>query len=86
MKSTSVIRKVDMHGKISLPKEVRRKLGFEEENSIIDGVNVEFFVDGNKIILQKYRPNLSCVFCENVTEEIFKGVRVCCNCLDEMKC
>lgn len=48
MKATGIVRRVDDLGRIVIPKEVRRTLG------IMEGTPMELFVDGNKVIFQKY--------------------------------
>lgn len=48
MKATGMTRSVDSLGRIVLPKEIRRTLGINH------GDPVEFFVDGDSIILRKY--------------------------------
>lgn len=48
MKSIGIIRRVDDLGRIVIPKEIRRILG------ITEGTPMELFVDGNKVVLQKY--------------------------------
>lgn len=49
MKSTGIVRPIDQFGRVVLPKELRKNLGIE------DGAFMEIFVDGNRIILQKYQ-------------------------------
>jgi len=74
MKSTGIVRRVDEFGRISLPVEMRKTMGLEEKSP------VEFFVEGNAIIIKKYAP--SCVFCgetERVVE--YLGKLVCKNCI-----
>ena len=51
MKSTGVVRKTDELGRIVLPIELRRTLGIEPKDSL------EMFVDGENVILKKYRRN-----------------------------
>lgn len=51
MKSTGIVRKVDELGRIVLPVELRRALGIDVKDP------VEVFVEGERIILQKYMPN-----------------------------
>lgn len=53
MKSTGIVRKVDELGRIVIPKELRRTLKIEDKDSL------EIYVDGNKVILQKYEPTLN---------------------------
>ena len=55
MKATGIIRKVDELGRIVLPIEIRRTMDIVERDEI------EIFMDGDQIILQKFQP--SCVFC-----------------------
>lgn len=50
MKATGVVRKVDELGRIVMPVELRRTLGIDK------GDPVEFFVDGERVILKKYQP------------------------------
>ena len=51
MKSTGLVRKTDELGRIVLPIELRRTLGIEPKDSL------EMFVDGENVILKKYRRN-----------------------------
>lgn len=57
MKSTGIVRRIDVLGRICLPKELRNTLG------IADLDPLEVFVDGDRIIIQKYAPG--CVFCHS---------------------
>lgn len=52
MKSTGIVRKVDELGRVVLPIELRRILGIDEKDP------VEIFIDGDRIILQKYQPDV----------------------------
>lgn len=47
-RDTGIVRRVDDLGRIVLPKEVRQKLNINTNDSL------EFFVDGDTIILKKY--------------------------------
>jgi transcriptional pleiotropic regulator of transition state genes len=47
MKKTGLIRRVDDLGRILIPKEIRRTL------KITDGKPMEFFVDGDFVVLKK---------------------------------
>lgn len=51
MKSTGIVRKVDELGRVVIPVELRRGLGVEEKDPL------EIYIDGDRIILQKYQPN-----------------------------
>lgn len=50
MKATGIIRRVDDLGRIVIPKEVRRQL------NIAEGTPMELYMEGNKVIFQKYFP------------------------------
>lgn len=78
MKSTGMIRKVDELGRIVLPIEIRKNLDIHQKDAL------EIFVEGNRIILQKYQP--SCIFCDQEDNIVyFNGKRVCASCLEKMK-
>ncbi|EFU38999.1 transcriptional regulator, AbrB family protein [Paenibacillus vortex V453] len=55
MKPAGVVRKVDQLGRIVLPKSLRKRYQMNE------GDPVEILVQGDHIILERYRPK--CVFC-----------------------
>ena len=77
MKSTGIVRKVDELGRVVLPVELRRHFDIDIKDPI------EFFVDGGRIIIQKYAP--ACVFCGNADKvRMYKMKLVCENCLREM--
>ena len=48
MKATGIVRKVDELGRIVVPKEIRKNLGIDT------GTPVEFYVDGQHVIVRKY--------------------------------
>ena len=74
MKSTGIIRKVDELGRIVIPIELRRMLDVAERD------DMEIFVEGNQIILQKYES--SCVFCSATQGLVaYKGKNVCHSCV-----
>ena len=73
MKSTGIVRRIDDLGRIVLPAELRRTLGMEERETL------EIFVEGNAIVLRKYRP--SCLFCDSMRDvSSFKGKSICSRC------
>ncbi len=77
MKSTGIVRKVDELGRIVLPIELRRTLDINEKDSI------EIFVEGNRVILQKYQP--ACMFCGSAEHVfLFMGRNVCHQCREQM--
>lgn len=73
LETTGFVRRVDELGRLVLPKELRRRLG------ITDGDSVEIWIDGDQVVLVKHLE--TCVFCggqESLTA--FKGKRVCGPC------
>jgi AbrB family transcriptional regulator, transcriptional pleiotropic regulator of transition state genes len=54
MKSTGIVRKVDELGRVVIPIELRRTLGIAEKDAL------EIYVDDERIILKKYKPNMTC--------------------------
>lgn len=73
MKSTGIIRRVDELGRIVLPIELRRNLDIEERDPI------EIFLEGDRIILQKYEP--ACLFCGSSNDLTqYRGKNVCRAC------
>ena len=50
MRSTGIVRKLDDLGRITLPMELRRTLGFDDRESL------EIFVDDDRVVLAKYEP------------------------------
>ncbi len=78
MKSTGIVRKVDELGRIVLPIELRRTLDIAEREAL------EIYVDGNSIVLKKYRP--CCIFCDSAKDiVVFRGKNICPKCLKEIK-
>ena len=77
MKATGIVRKVDELGRIVLPIELRRTLDIEERDAL------EIYLDGDKIILQKYEP--ACLFCGSNHGLInHKGKNICADCAKEI--
>ena len=54
MKSTGIVRKVDELGRVVIPIELRRTLGIAEKDAL------EIYVDDERIIFKKYKPNMTC--------------------------
>lgn len=78
MKSTGILKSVDELGRIVLPKKMRENLDIDIRDE------VELFVEGDRIILQKYMP--ACIFCgaeQNIV--FFNGKRLCMACLESLK-
>lgn len=66
MKSTGIVRKMDPLGRIVIPKELRKSLSVE------NGDPLEIFVEGEKIIFQKYNPRGQCMVTGNIETSNFK--------------
>lgn len=78
MKSTGIVRNIDELGRIVIPKEMRKKMDIESSDPI------EIYVEGDKIILQKYKN--ACTFCGSSDSLVsFKGKNVCAECMKEIK-
>lgn len=78
MKSTGIVRNIDELGRLVLPIELRRTFDIDIKDSL------EFFVDGEIIILKKYNP--ACIFCGNADDKtFFKGKMICKECLNELE-
>ena len=63
MKSTGIVRKVDELGRVVIPIELRRTLDIAEKDAL------EIYVDDEKIILKKYKPNMTCQVTGEVSDE-----------------
>ncbi|PXW92969.1 AbrB family transcriptional regulator [Streptohalobacillus salinus] len=63
MKSTGIVRKTDHLGRIVLPKELRRSLEIDTKDPL------EIFVDGEKIILSKYKPIKQCMVTGKISDD-----------------
>ncbi|WAA13999.1 AbrB/MazE/SpoVT family DNA-binding domain-containing protein [Fervidibacillus halotolerans] len=63
MKSTGIVRKVDELGRVVIPIELRRTLGINEKDAL------EIYVDDDKIVLKKYKPNMTCVVTGDVYDD-----------------
>jgi transcriptional pleiotropic regulator of transition state genes len=81
MKSAGIVRAIDDLGRIVIPVELRRTLDLAVNDLM------EIFVDGENIVLRKYRPG--CVFCgESDPQKIkivgIKGKIICRNCTNQI--
>lgn len=75
MKSTGMIRKVDEFGRIVIPIELRRKLDIDIKGAI------EFFSDGQHVILRKYTSGCSQCGVDGAVFEL-GNVKLCEACRD----
>jgi len=78
MKSTGMVRKIDALGRLVIPKEIRKSLGWENCDPC------EFFVDGEKVVVGKYNPG--CKFCGTIEKDMkeFGGSLICESCRQEI--
>lgn len=69
MKSTGIVRKVDELGRVVIPIELRRTLGIQEKDAL------EIYVEDDKIMLEKYKPSMTCHITGNISEDnvVFAG-------------
>ncbi|MGI6038045.1 MAG: AbrB/MazE/SpoVT family DNA-binding domain-containing protein [Limnochordia bacterium] len=78
MKSTGIVRRVDELGRVVIPIELRRTLKIGEKDPL------EIYVDGDRIILQKYEP--ACIFCGRAEEIIvYRDRNLCRVCQREIQ-
>ncbi len=66
MKSTGIVRKVDELGRVVIPIELRRTLGINEKDAL------EIYVEQDRIILQKYKPNMTCQVTGEISDDNMK--------------
>ncbi len=78
MKSTGIVRNIDELGRVVVPKEIRTQMGIANTDP------VEIYVEGEKIIITKYRP--VCHFCGEVESVVeYKGKKICRACVEGLK-
>ena len=78
MKDIGIVRNIDEMGRLVIPKEMRRKMDIDT------GDEIEFFIEGDRIVLRKYQP--SCLFCGSEVALVeYKGKRLCAECVSQMK-
>ncbi|AJK89665.1 MULTISPECIES: AbrB/MazE/SpoVT family DNA-binding domain-containing protein [Lysinibacillus] len=65
MKATGIVRRIDDLGRVVIPKEIRRTLGIDE------GDPLEIFVNGEQVILKKYKPSMACAVTGEVSDDNF---------------
>lgn len=77
MRSTGVVRRVDDLGRVVIPKEMRTTLGIES------GDPVEFYVDGDKVLVSKYI--VGCRVCDGQSDLVnVDGVSICQGCIEDL--
>jgi AbrB family transcriptional regulator, transcriptional pleiotropic regulator of transition state genes len=77
-RETGIVRNIDQLGRIVLPKELRKSLGIDINDTI------EIFYDGTQISLKKYSPG--CNFCGNLENlhHLRSGKLVCKQCIQDV--
>lgn len=79
MKTSGIIRLVDKMGRVVIPKEIRDQLNIKSD---VD--SLEISLNGDEIILRKYRP--ACFFCDTLDECVeYEGYTICVNCIEKLK-
>ncbi len=63
MKSTGIVRKVDELGRVVIPIELRRTLDIAEKDAL------EIYVDNDRIVLKKYKANMTCHITGEVSDD-----------------
>ncbi len=77
MKSSGIVRRMDMLGRIVVPKETRQKL------SIDNGDSVEFYSDNDSVYIKKY--SRGCLFCHSMENVLnYHGKYICDSCRKEL--
>ena len=77
MQSTNIVRKLDKHGRIVIPKKLRKDFG------IVIDTDIEISTDGELIILEVYQHR--CCLCGSTNDLFkFKEKWVCMGCVDGM--
>jgi len=66
MNSTGIVRNVDELGRIVIPKEIRQTMNIKVKDAL------EIFVDGEHIVLKKYKPKMACMITGKVSDDNFK--------------
>lgn len=72
-----IIRRFDQLGRVVIPMEWRKELGFET------GSLVDISKEGNRIVLQKYEEN--CVVCGEKAALTIKDKKFCRECFNYIK-
>jgi transcriptional pleiotropic regulator of transition state genes len=73
LKSTGVVRRLDDLGRVVMPKELRRTLGIDA------GDPVEFYVNGDQVVIKKYTPG--CMLCSSLEQlHTIEGKQICMEC------
>ncbi|MCY7866041.1 AbrB/MazE/SpoVT family DNA-binding domain-containing protein [Bacillus spizizenii] len=63
MKATGIVRRTDELGRVVIPKELRTTLGISEKDPL------EIFVEEDKIVMKKYKPDMTCQVTGEVSDD-----------------
>ena len=76
MKATGITRPIDQLGRVVFPKELRSSMNWNE------GDRVEFYVEGDRIIIKKNSNGCHCCNNEEVVAEVL-GIKLCNQCIND---
>lgn len=77
MKALGIVRTLDRLGRLVLPAELRKTMGFGVDEPL------EIFVDEDCVILKKYTP--TCFFCGSAEKTVkYKDKLVCAECVKNL--
>lgn len=71
----SVTRPIDNLGRVVVPREIIKNLGWSMRTDTEDGTKLEFNVVGNKVVISEYKQTCNCCNQEATTE--FYGIKLC---------
>lgn len=78
MRSTAIVRNIDVPGRIVIPKEVRDSLSIHANDLL------EVFTEGDLILYKKH--TVGCIFCDGSGRlKEYKQYKICQACLDEVR-
>lgn len=77
MKPVGIVRQIDSLGRVLIPKELRRMLDIQTNDSF------EMFIEDGAIVMRKYQP--ACIMCGNAKNTVtYKGHNFCPDCVRDM--
>ena len=79
MKATGMTRNIDNLGRIVIPIELRKELGFDESSKI------ELFIEPktNRLVMEKYQRG--CIYCGEMNNTFeFESTTVCQSCANKI--
>lgn len=72
---TLITRPIDQLGRVVIPREILKNIGWKLKDGYQDGTILEFCVDGNAVMIREHKPTCHCCS-DNATAE-FYGVKLC---------